>query len=197
MTFLQQLIHWDERLTLWLNMHSPAFLDPFWTAISGIPIWIPLYVLTVIYMFWRMRWKKGLVLLLAAILTIVLTDQFSYQTKEFLQRLRPCHNAWMLEHGLRLPAGTNHSLYGFFSGHACNCFGFANFTYTAFRKSDPHHAYGAWGWFIYLWAGFIAWSRIVLGAHFLGDILVGTAVGLTISYALAQAASRIILKAKL
>lgn len=197
MNFLQSLLQADEQLTLWLNVHSPAFLDPFWTVISGIRVWIPLYLLVFVYIFWRLGWKKGLVLLLAMLLTLLLTDQASYQTKEFLQRLRPCHNGWMLEHGLRLPAGANQSLYGFFSGHACNCFGFATFTYTALRLNDPHHSYGGWGWFIFLWAAFIAYSRIVLGAHFVGDILVGTVFGLGIAYATARLSRLVIVKAKL
>ena len=197
MTVLEQLIHIDEQVTLWLNTHSPAFLDPVWELFSEVNIWFPFYTLVVAYVFWRLGWKKGLAILLALILTVVLTDQLSYHLKEAIQRLRPCHNAWMLDGGLRMPQGPRASLYGFFSGHASNTFGFAAFTCAVLKKNDPIHSYRGWGWFVYIWATLVSLSRIVLAAHFVGDILAGMVFGSCMGWLTAWLCSAVIAKAKL
>ena len=197
MNFLEQLIQLDQQASLWLNVHNPSFLDPFWLFISGVRVWFPFYGLVIVYMFWRLGWKKALTLVAAIAITIVLTDQISYHIKEGVMRLRPCHTQWMLDGGIRLPGGVLGSLYGFFSGHASNCFAFAVFTSQAFKKNDPHHSYKVWDWIIFLWATLIALSRIVLGAHFLGDVLVGTVFGLAVGYGMALLSRWIIVKAKL
>ncbi len=195
MTFLEQLDHFDQSATLWINQLSPASWETFWSFLSEVEIWIPLYTLVIAYMFWRLGWKKSLILLGVLILTIVLTDQISYHIKESVQRPRPCHTPWMLDSGLQIPEAKR-SLYGFFSSHASNTFGFAAFTCTAFKKNDPHHSYRAWGWIIYSWAALIATSRIMLGAHFLGDILVGTLFGLLMGWGMASLGRWMVVRAK-
>ena len=48
-----------------------------------------------------------------------------------------------------------------------------------------------------LWAALASLSRVMLAAHYLGDILTGTVFGLLVGLALAYAARFLIVKAKL
>ena len=47
------------------------------------------------------------------------------------------------------------------------------------------------------WAALVAVSRVMLAAHYVGDILVGCAVGLALGFALAYAMHWLIVKARL
>lgn len=198
MTVLEQIAQYDEHVTLWLNNLSPEFLDPVWKLFSYVSVWFPFYALVAAYMFWRLGWKKALTIVLAMVVSVVLTDRISVYVKDVLvMRLRPCYNDWMLSNGLHLPSGQARTLYGFFSGHASNTFGFAALTSLALTQNDKAHSYKGWTWFVMIWAGLVSLSRIMMGAHFLGDVLAGACFGLLIGSALALASRRIIVKAKL
>ena len=166
----------DQAATLFVNsLHSP-FSDSVWKFFSEVEVWIPLYALILFFLIWRLGWKKALVAVAAIALTTVCCDQGANLFKNWVCRLRPSHDPWMLANGLYLP-GDAGGLYSFFSGHAANSFGFAASTLGIFR-SDERHSYKAYGWAIMAWAFLVSLSRIFLGRHFLGDILVGAAVGL-------------------
>lgn len=198
MTFPDNLLQADNQATLWLNQANPAWLDPVWGVFSHVKIWFPLYFFIVGWIVWKLGWKKGLVITASLILCVLLTDQLANLVKSAVERLRPCHDAWMLEQGLRLPKGLTGGLYGFFSGHSCNCFGFAAASSAGLLlNGGKGKASMAYAWGIGLWAALVAVSRVMLGAHFVGDILVGTAVGVAIGLAMAYLAHAVIVKARL
>ena len=179
----------DQAATLFVNsLHSP-FSDSIWKFFSEVEVWIPLYVLILFFLIWRLGWKKALVAVAAIALTTLCCDQGANLFKNWICRLRPSHDPWMLANGLYLPGDVG-GLYGFFSGHAANSFGFAASTLGIFR-SDERHSYKAYGWAIMAWAFLVSLSRIFLGRHFLGDILVGAAVGLLLGYLFALVYRRI------
>ena len=71
---------------------------------------------------------------------------------------------------------TGGGLYGFFSGHAANSFGFAVCSTMGFRndKRLKYRGYAAW---IFFWAFMVSISRIFVGKHYFGDVLVGAIFG--------------------
>lgn len=179
----------DQAVTLYVNsLHSP-FSDSVWQFFSEVEVWIPLYALVLFFLVRRLGWKKALVAVVAIVLTTVCCDQGANLFKNWICRLRPSHDPWMLANGLYLP-GDAGGLYGFFSGHAANSFGFAASTLGIFR-SDERHSYKAYGWAIMIWAFLVSLSRIFLGRHFFGDILAGAAVGLLLGYLFALLYRRI------
>lgn len=165
----------DRNLTLLINGWNSPFTDPIWSFISDIPVWIPLYVAIVAFLIIRLGWKKGLTVVAAALLTFGFCDQFSNLIKDLTERLRPCNDPYMLNNGLHvLESG---GVYGFFSAHAANAFGLAASTIIGIRmdKRRKHCGYTVG---MFTWATLVAISRVFVGKHFLGDVIVGTVVGL-------------------
>ena len=193
---MEGLVQIDRQLTLWLNQHNPEALNGFWHVMSGTSPWIPLYVLLIALAFWRLGWKKALGLVVTALLGLLLTDQIANLFKDGFMRLRPCRDPWMIEQGVLCPDGILGGLYGFFSGHAANTFCFATLIWKGMKNGDPAHRYGWLGVFLYLWATLVAVSRIMLAAHYLGDILVGCLFGLLMGGLLAWGLNKVWVRAR-
>lgn len=185
----QEIHRFDQDLTLKINSWNSSISDPFWEFMSDIPVWIPMYLLIVLYIFYRLGWKKGLIVVAGALLTFGFCDQFSNIVKEAVARLRPLNDEYMIANGLHiLEKGGK---YGFFSAHSANAFGLATSTLIGLRidKRLRYRGYAAW---MYSWAALVAVSRIFVGKHYLGDCLVGIIVGTTAGLAFASLAKLII-----
>lgn len=182
----------DQKLTLQINSLHCVWSDHLWQFFSDKEVWFPMYLVIAVLLIVRLGWKKGLVAIASIIATIVACDQFSNLIKDAAGRLRPCHDPWMLEHGVRILEGKG-NLYGFFSAHAANSFGFAVSSLMAFGN-DRTRRYTVYDICIILWALLVAASRIFVGKHFLGDVLVGTAVGILFGWFFGTVARRIICK---
>ena len=179
----------DQDLTLTVNSwHSPV-TDPIWEFFSNIPVWIPMYALIIAFIIRRLGWKKGLIVTAGALLTFGFCDQFSNIIKDAVERLRPLNDEYMLSNGLHvLEKGGK---YGFFSAHSANAFGLATSTLLGLRldKRLRYRGYAAW---MYSWAFLVAVSRVFVGKHYLGDIIVGAIVGAAAGFAFASLAGWII-----
>lgn len=184
-----EIHRFDQDLTLTVNSwHSPV-TDPIWEFFSNIPVWIPMYVLIIAFIIWRLGWKKGLIVTAGALLTFGFCDQFSNIIKDAVERLRPLNDEYMLINGLHvLEKGGK---YGFFSAHSANAFGLATSTLLGLRldKRLKYRGYAAW---MYSWAFLVAVSRVFVGKHYLGDIIVGAIVGAAAGFAFASLAGWII-----
>ena len=190
---MERLIGIDQDITLWLNgFHSP-WSDQFWMFLSDVRIWFPMYGVILGMMLYRLGWKKGLVVILSCILCIVLADQISYHIKEGIDRLRPYYTTDLLQRGLHWPVNRS-SFFGFFSGHASNSFGFAMCSWLGFRLNDKKYRYRVYGWCIFAWAVLVALSRVMMAAHFFGDIFVGTLFGMAVGLFCAALARGVIRK---
>ena len=176
---LDRLIGIDQDITLWINSFHSAWTDPFWMFLSDIKIWFPMYVTIMVVMIYRLGWKKGLIVILSCLLTVLLADRISHHIKETVDRLRPYYTTGLLERGLHWPLNRS-SFFGFFSGHASNSFGFAMCSWLGFRLNDRTRHYTLYGVFIFLWAALVALSRIMMAAHYFGDVLVGMFFGLAV-----------------
>lgn len=176
---MERLVHIDQDITLWINSFHSAASDQLWMFLSDVRIWFPAYGIIFGFLIWRLGWKKGLIVILSCILTVVLADQISAHIKDSVQRLRPMYTTELLQNGLHWPQ-PRYSFFGFFSGHASNAFGFAVCSFLGFRLNDRTRDYRIYGWVIFIWAALVALSRIMMAAHYFGDILVGTLFGLAV-----------------
>ena len=194
--FWQTVHHLDQQLTLAINSWNSAVTGPIWAFLSMKLVWIPLYAAILALIVWKLGWKKGGILILGTVLTIVFCDQFANLIKYSGARIRPLHDEYMVSHGLNiLELGGG---YSFFSAHAANSFGLAGCTWLGLKtclkdSPDPVNAKIVkwYGWFMFTWASLVAISRIFVGKHYLGDVIVGTIAGLIIGCSLGIAVSMI------
>ncbi|MBQ2113443.1 MAG: phosphatase PAP2 family protein [Bacteroidales bacterium] len=180
----------DQRITLEINSWDSAITDPIWQFFSDIPVWIPMYVFIVGCLIWRLGWKRGLIMTLAAAATFGFCDQFSNLIKDLVCRVRPLNDAYMLENGLNVLEGASRS-FSFFSAHSANAFGLATSTLIGFRldKRLKYKGYAAW---MYFWAAMVAISRVFVGKHYLGDVIAGALIGAAAGFVFASIAKHII-----
>ena len=178
------IVEIDREVTLWVNTLGTEAVDPVWKFMSNAKVWFPVYAVIMGFLIWRLGWKKGLIAIVALFLTVFLTDQLSGFIKDSVQRLRPCYDPWMIDHGVR-SALKPRSQFGFFSSHAANTFGFAILSLLCF-KMDKKHTYHIYGWCVMIWATLVSLSRIMLAAHYVGDIVVGAIFGLAVGTAIAK-----------
>lgn len=188
--FFQTLEQADKAATLAINsLHCPV-TDFIWQCFSSRDLWIPLYAAVLVFLFVRLGPKKAIVVTLSCVLTIVVCDQLANFTKEYFARLRPCWDEYMLSEGLHLLEGKG-NMYGFYSAHAANALGFAVCSALGFRQ-DRSRSYRPYTACICAWGVLVGLSRIFVGKHFLGDVLVGFAVGALAGWAMAGLASLVI-----
>lgn len=178
---LEKLIEWDEQLFLYLNAYGSSWLDPVMYTLTGSAIWIPLY-LFLLYLSFRHFGKDTFWVLIGIGIAILFADQgTSGIMKPYFGRLRPCHDVrWD-----NLISNYRHcgGMFGFASSHAANGFAVATFFNITFYKRIR-----GIGW-LFLWATIFAYTRVYLGVHYPGDILIGGLVGIisaVLAYYIAQ-----------
>jgi undecaprenyl-diphosphatase len=126
--------------------------------------------------------KEWWVPLIGIALAILLADQItSSLMKPYFARLRPSQEPALvgIVHLVRDYNGEIYrgGLYGFASSHAANTFATATFFTLLFRARHR------WIYWLYLWAAGMTYTRIYLGAHYPGDILVGGIIGAASGFA--------------
>lgn len=163
----------DERLFLMLNgLHHP-FFDFFMIWASDRFIWIPFYGFLVFLIVKKFKWDSIYIVITITIL-LISTDQITSSFfKPFFERFRPCHDP-LLKDSVHLVRRCG-SQFGFVSSHAANTFALAAFLWLIFRN-----IYKMVG-LLFIWAGIISYSRIYLGVHFPGDVIIGALIGILLS----------------
>lgn len=168
---LDFLIDIDTQLFLFLNsLHIPYF-DCFMKAFSGKFIWVPMYA-TILYILFRLyQWKVATCFTIAICLVILCTDQLCASIiRPIFERLRPANIDNPISSLVHIVDGYRGGKYGFPSCHAANSFALAAFLVPLFAKRR-------FTIFILTWATLNAYSRIYLGVHYPGDLIVGGIIG--------------------
>ena len=192
---LEGLEQLDQQLTLAINSWHSPFSDPIMWFFSDKKVWIPMYAAIIALMFWKLGWKRTLVLLVGVALTVLCCDQFSNLIKHWVERIRPVNDPAMIERGLHVLE--NGGGFSFFSAHAANAFGVSCCTVPVFRKHYPGKLSNFYTWWMLIWAFMVAISRIFVGKHFLGDVIVGIIVGICIGLIISRLINYVINRLKL
>ena len=171
-----------------------------WQFFSDKLVWAPMYAAIIALLIWKLGWKRGLMILAGALLTFGFCDQFSNLIKHAVARIRPLNDEFMISQGLHvLERGGG---YSFFSAHSANSFGLAFSTFVGMKRSLLPSGSSAsmpkwlkvYGWWMFFWAFMVAVSRIFVGKHYLGDVIVGILVGSLAGYCFARLVNYIIAK---
>lgn len=190
--FWQEVHKLDQLVTLKINSWNCPLSDAVMGFFSDKLVWIPMYMLIIAFIIWKMGWKKGMVVIAGALLTFAFCDQFSNLIKDLTHRLRPLKDEFMLANGLHvLEKGGG---YGFFSAHAANTVGLATSTFFGLKETSRDAHIKAYGWWMFFWAFMVSISRIFVGKHYLGDVLAGMIIGAAAGYLFACLARFIIRK---
>jgi len=168
---IDELIEIDKKILVFLNSFHSPILDPVMLVITQTVFWIPLYAFLIFLLFKNYK-KEAVWILLGAAITILLTDQItSTIMKPYFARLRPSHDP-TLQNLVHIVGNYRGGLYGFSSGHAANTMGVALFVWLNLRTIYR------WIGLIFIWAIIMSYTRIYLGVHYPGDIVVGGTIGL-------------------
>lgn len=166
--YLQQL---DSQVLLGINGWHAPFWDYFMKAASGKLIWIPLYV-AIFYTFIRCYgWKHAVTLGVAIGVVITLADQTCATIiRPYVERMRPSNADNPLSQLVHIVNDYRGGSYGFPSCHATNTFALMAFVAMVTRNRLITGI-------LLAWAVLNCYSRMYLGVHYPGDILVGGIVG--------------------
>ena len=173
---MDKILNWDEELFLLINGFHNSFGDFIMFWMSEKFIWIPLY-LFFIFLIYRQYKLKTLFIILFAAIMIALSDQITVHLfKNIFQRLRPCHDPALMDlvHLVKAKCGGQ---YGFVSSHAANTFAISVFMIKLIGKKYKYFTA-----LILIWAILISYSRIYLGVHFPGDIIIGAFLGIFLGW---------------
>lgn len=168
----------DRQISLAINGLNSPVTDFIWQVFSFRPLTFVIGGFITVFLFVRLGWKRALIVLACTLLCIGASDQLCNLVKEIVCRLRPVHDPWMMEHGLHVLEEPG-KLYGFFSAHAANAMCIAVCSLIGFR-ADKTSRYRAYGICMIIWAVLVGISRVFVGKHFLGDVLVGWLAGLAL-----------------
>lgn len=167
----------DSNVFLFFNSLRNGFFDTFFHMFSGRFIWVPMYA-AILFTFYRcFNWRQATVFVLCIALTITLTDQIGASLiRPIVERPRPFHPDSPISELVMLvewytPGGS----YGFPSCHAANTVALATIV-SLWLKQRPVTL------FLFLWAVVTCYSRIYLAAHYPGDLVAGSFLGIFVGW---------------
>ena len=167
----------DIKIFLFLNNMGIPQLDRFFMAVTDWAF-IPFAVMVAYFFFTRIDKKLLPSALILLGIAILISDQLCGNViREMNIRLRPCHMEEL--QGLFRPVraeltGFCGGQYAFVSSHSGNAFAMAVFSSMVLKGRVKH----IWCYTLFF-AIVIAYSRIYIGTHLTGDVVVGGAIGAT------------------
>lgn len=165
------LISLDKQWLLAVNGSDSLYLDRVAHVLTTALTWLPLYLsLFYVVLHNNDNFRKVLCVLAGAGLCVLLAGTVDDMiVKPMVARWRPTHDP---EIGMLVDVvdGYRGGRYGFFSAHASNTFSIAVYFCWLIRSRLLSIA-------LVIWSFTNCWTRMYLGVHFPGDILVGLTWG--------------------
>lgn len=157
----------DDAVLLKVNSLHNTYFDSVMWLISGKIIWVPMYLSLLFVLLKNYSYSQVLKFLLAMGIVFFFTDYFSSQViRPFVCRLRPSNLDNPISYMVHVVDGYRGGAYGFPSNHSSNTWGLVFFMTFLLRRFYLTC-------FLTLWALVVCYSRMYLGVHYLGDLLMG------------------------
>ncbi len=188
------ILQLDQQATIALNGSDLIFWDNLMMTFTNTWSWTLLIIMLLYVVFHNNTVREGIAIMIAMALLIVVADRLcSGLVKPLVARWRPTQDPQIM-YLMDVVDGYRGGRFGFFSGHACNTFTTATFLSLLFR----HRALTLT---MYLWSSLATFTRLYLGVHYLGDVMVGATVGILLAilfhYLLKKALKRMLTRSRL
>lgn len=168
---IHQLEQLDTQIFLFFNGFHSGYWDYFMMIYTDRFVWIPFYLSFLFVMLKNFPIKVVLTTLVVISLIIAFCDQTaSGLLKPLVGRMRPSNLDNPISPLVHVVQGYRGGRFGFPSSHAANSWSMAFFAMYLVRRSKLTV-------FLCLWALITCYSRMYLGVHYFGDIVVGTFIG--------------------
>ncbi len=180
---LEGLLNWDRKALIFLNGLGSENYDGFWSLVTNIGTWTPLFIVFFLLIMSQYRRKEGLIISLTIIALLLVTHLITDLSKDLFERLRPNNDMELngLIRVLRQPES-----FSFFSGHASTSFAVTTLVVLFLRKNR------AWFGVLFLWPLLFSVSRIYVGVHFPLDLIAGAIIGTLMAFAFYRGYKRFI-----
>ena len=159
----------DSAVLLWVHDHHNDIFDLIMPIITDADNWVLPILVLIFYLGFKGE-KRGKITLVLLIFALALTDSICAQLlKPFFERIRPSH---LDLDGLQLLVFKG-GKWSMPSNHAANIFTFAVILSYFYEKYKMP---------LFLLAYLIAFSRVYVGVHYLGDVIIGSIFGYALGW---------------
>lgn len=167
--YLQQLDQ-DVFMSLHLLVRGQYMDSSMWLVTSRL-IWVPMYVVLAWWIIRKFGTKRGIIVIATIGLAVLCADKICADViRPLVERLRPSNLNNALSDNVNIVNGYRGGRFGFPSCHAANTIVLATYLTLLCR------GYAVWMW-MFVWALLNCYSRVYLGVHYPGDLIVGGIVG--------------------
>ncbi|MGD1944935.1 MAG: phosphatase PAP2 family protein [Croceivirga sp.] len=163
------LLQWDRDTFIYLNALGVSKYDTFWSVITEIYTWIPLFIFFIYLLYQKYPKKEAAFRIITVIALAIFISLITHWTKISMARLRPNNE---VEINTLIRILKNPSDYSFFSGHASSSFSITVLIVLFLIKKWK------WSLLFFLWPILFCMSRIYVGVHYPLDVIVGGLVGI-------------------
>ena len=162
----EYIVKIDKQITLLINSFSSEYIDYVMILFSNKYVWIPLYMYLIYFLYTNEK-KIFLKLIVVSVLAVIISDFVTSSLMiPYFERLRPCNNPELV--GIIDIVSGCGKKYGFASSHSSTTFSLATIFYFITKKRIQ---------FLFAWSILVGYSRIYLGVHYFGDVIVGLFMG--------------------
>lgn len=171
---IDYLVATDTEVFLWLNSWHTLFWDIFMRMATGKWIWIAFYASILFALYKAYGWRTMLVFGIICGIAVTITDQLTASImRPYFERMRPSNPENPISDMVHVVDNYRGGSFGFPSSHAANTFAVATVLSLVFKR-----------WYLtvamYFWAVLNCYSRVYLGVHYPGDLVVGLLIGLIV-----------------
>lgn len=180
---LESLLNFDQSITLALNGSDSLYADAIMMLITSTLTWVPVGIVMLYIIIKNNELPHLLSIIVLLVFCVLVSNGLSEISKAVFERWRPSADPHIM-YMVKVVNGYRESKYGFFSAHAANTMSIAMFLSWLFKKPSATFLF-------LLWSLLNGWSRVYLGVHYMGDVVVGWLIGVVVGHLLYFAYHRI------